>query len=108
MLLTLILAFLLQGDTLGLAGLGMTNDTSVTPSDTSVTPSEASVSHNEASPEFDMDEYLYGHVVDAYDWHITTVNGKHISVPLLIIARSKTTGWHVFSSGKLVRILLPQ
>ena len=51
--------------------------------------------------EFDMDEYLYGHVVDAYDWHITTVNGKHISVPLLIIARSKTTGWHVFSSGKL-------
>ncbi len=51
--------------------------------------------------EFDMDEYLYGHVVDAYDWHITTVNGKHISIPLLIIARSKTTGWHVFSSGKL-------
>ena len=21
---------------------------------------------------FDMDEYLYGHVMDAYDWHITT------------------------------------
>ena len=57
---------------------------------TPVIPSEA-----EESQEFDMDEYLYGHVVDAYDWHITTVNGKHISIPLLIIARSKTTGWHV-------------
>ena len=94
-LLTLILAFLLQGDTLGLAGLGMTNDTSVTPSEAGVSPDEVS------SPVFDMDEYLYGHVMDAYDWHITTVNGKHISVPLLIIVHSKTTGWHVFSSGKL-------
>jgi len=50
---------------------------------------------------FDMDEYLYGHVMDAYDWHITTVNGKHISIPLLVIVHSKETGWHVFSSAKL-------
>ena len=40
---------------------------------------------------FDMDEYLYGHVMDAYDWHITTVNGKHISIPLLVIVHSKET-----------------
>ena len=25
---------------------------------------------------FDMDEYLYGHVRDSYEWHITTVKGK--------------------------------
>ena len=24
--------------------------------------------------EFDMDEYLYGHVGESYEWHITTVN----------------------------------
>ena len=55
----------------------------------------------ESPAAFDMDEYLYGHVLDAYDWHITTINGKHISIPLPVIVRSKTTGWHVFSSAKL-------
>ena len=45
-----------------------------------------------------MDEYLYGHVGDAYGWHITTVNGHPVTVHLPVIVRSKTTGWHVFSS----------
>ena len=35
--------------------------------------------------EFDMDEYLYGHVGDSYEWHITTVNGKDIAIPLPVI-----------------------
>ena len=48
--------------------------------------------------ELDMDEYLYGHVGDAYGWHITTVNGHPVTVHLPVIVRSKTTGWHVFSS----------
>ena len=48
--------------------------------------------------ELDIDEYLFGHVGDAYGWHITTVNGRHISVHLPVIVRSKTTGWHLFSS----------
>ena len=48
--------------------------------------------------ELDIDEYLFGHVSDAYGWHITTVNGRHISVHLPVIVRSRTTGWHLFSS----------
>jgi F-type H+-transporting ATPase subunit a len=52
----------------------------------------------DTSGELDMDEYLYGHVGDAYGWHITTVNGHHVTVHLPVIVRSKTTGWHVFSS----------
>ena len=51
-----------------------------------------------AMRELDMDEYLYGHVGDAYGWHITTVNGHHVTVHLPVIVRSKETGWHVFSS----------
>lgn len=52
----------------------------------------------DTSGELDMDEYLYGHVGDAYGWHITTVNGHPVTVHLPVIVRSKTTGWHIFSS----------
>lgn len=51
--------------------------------------------------EIDMNEYLFGHVGDSYEWHITTVNGHHVTLPLPVIVHSKTTGWHVFSSAKL-------
>ena len=49
--------------------------------------------------DLDMDEYLYGHVRDSYEWHITTINGKPVSIPLPVIVISKTgNGAHVFSS----------
>ena len=51
--------------------------------------------------ELDMDEYLYGHVLDSYEWHITTVNGKPVSIPLPVIVYSRTSGWHAFSSRHL-------
>ena len=51
--------------------------------------------------DLDIQEYLFGHVGDAYEWHITTVNGKPVSIPLPVIVRSKTTGWHCFSSKHL-------
>ena len=51
--------------------------------------------------ELDMDEYLYGHIRDAYEWHITTVNGHPVSIPLPVILFSKASGWHCFSSRHL-------
>ena len=50
---------------------------------------------------FDMDSYLYGHVRDAYEWHITTVNGHPVSISLPVILYSKTSGFHAFSSKRL-------
>jgi F0F1-type ATP synthase, subunit a len=48
--------------------------------------------------EFDMDEYLYSHVRDSYEWHITTVNKKPVSIPLPLILVSKTgSGLHCFN-----------
>ena len=51
--------------------------------------------------QLDMQEYLFGHIGDSYEWHITTVKGKSVSIPLPVIVCSKTTGWHCFSSERI-------
>ena len=51
--------------------------------------------------DLDIQEYLFGHVGDAYEWHVTTVNGHPVSIPLPVIVHSKTSGWHCFSSRHL-------
>lgn len=47
--------------------------------------------------DLDMEEYIFGHIGDAYEWHITTVNGHSLALPLPVIVHSKTSGWHIFS-----------
>ena len=49
-----------------------------------------SLAAEEKGGGFDMDEYLYGHVRDSYEWHITTVKGHSVSIPLPVIVASKT------------------
>ena len=51
-----------------------------------------------AGDDIDVTEIIMEHVTDAYEWHIATVKGKAISIPLPVIVHSKTTGWHCFSS----------
>lgn len=51
--------------------------------------------------KIDVKEIVLGHMSDAYDWHILTWNGHHVSIPLPVIVKGETTGWHVFSSSKL-------
>ena len=52
-----------------------------------------------ASEDFDVSEFLFGHVADAYEWHITEINEKEISIPLPCIVIDQ--GLHVFSSRKM-------
>ena len=47
----------------------------------------------------DMKEYLFGHLGDSYGWHITTINGHHITIPLPCIVIDG--GVHIFSSAAL-------
>ena len=49
--------------------------------------------------ELDMESYIFGHIGDAYEWHITTVNGHHISIPLPCIVIDD--GLHVFLSNHI-------
>ena len=47
------------------------------------------------SKELDIPEIVLEHLADAYEWHIASYEGKHLSVPLPIIVRSENTGeWH--------------
>lgn len=45
--------------------------------------------------ELNVEEYLFGHIADSYEWHICTVNGKEIAIPLPCIIIED--GVHVFT-----------
>lgn len=47
----------------------------------------------------DVREIIFSHVKDSYEWHITTVSDKHISISLPVILYSKRTGWELFLSS---------
>jgi len=53
-----------------------------------------------AKEAFSPGEFIFGHISDAYSWHVTKVGETEISIPLLVIARSQSRGWFVFSSAK--------
>lgn len=48
----------------------------------------------------DVKEIVLGHMSDSYEWHITTWNGHHVSIPLPVIVYSEHSGWHFFSSSR--------
>lgn len=69
------------------------------------TEEHAADSHD-AEEGFNAGEFVIDHVSDSYDWHITSIGEKHISVPLPIILYSKHPelhdgkAFHVFMSSK--------
>lgn len=46
-------------------------------------------------------EIVFGHIGDAYEWHITTWGNTQVTIPLPVIVYSELSGWHVFSSTRL-------
>lgn len=54
-----------------------------------------------AEETVDVKGVVFGHIGDAYEWHITTWGETHVTVPLPIIVYSPATGWHCFSSARL-------
>ena len=55
----------------------------------------------EAQPQsVDVKEIVLGHMSDAYEWHILTWNGRHVSIPLPVIVKGAESGWHVFSAER--------
>lgn len=55
----------------------------------------------EEEPQLDVVGLIFEHISDSYSWHIATVNGHHIEIPLLCIVRDEAGKWHAFSSSKV-------
>ncbi|MDR3119095.1 MAG: F0F1 ATP synthase subunit A [Mediterranea sp.] len=47
----------------------------------------------------DVKGIVFGHIGDAYEWHIMDVGETSIHIPLPVIVYSRTTGWHTFMSS---------
>ena len=67
-------------------------------------PLQVAKGNNSSSPtpeqgELNVKEFILHHVADAYEWHITKIGDKEISIPLPVILYSKISGWHVFLSS---------
>lgn len=51
--------------------------------------------------QVDVKGIVFGHINDAYEWHITDIGSLSLRVPLPVIVYSETSGWNAFSSAKL-------
>ena len=51
--------------------------------------------------QVDIKSMLFGHIGDSYQWHITRIGDKELTIPLPVIVCSKDSGWHCFLSSRL-------
>ena len=65
-------------------------------------PMPALASEGVEGDALDIPEIVLHHLADAYEWHIASYQGKHLSIPLPIIIRSGNTGeWHFCTAHSL-------
>ena len=67
----------------------------------SVLPVQASSHAHEEDASVNVKDIIFDHIGDAYEWHVTTIGDKHVSIPLPVIVFSKEKGFHTFLSHKL-------
>lgn len=51
--------------------------------------------------DINVSAFVLEHLSDAYEWHITTWQGKPITLHLPVIVKSENGGWHLFCSKRL-------
>jgi len=62
---------------------------------------EEAATHEEAEYEgFNPGDFIFDHIKDSHEWHITEFHGKPVSIPLPIILYSKEKGLNIFMSSK--------
>ncbi len=61
---------------------------------------EHQTTHTVAEEGFSPADFIFDHILDAYDWHILTYKDFHLSIPLPVIIYSETKGLNVFMFNK--------
>ena len=56
-------------------------------------------SHGSSDGKVDVKGVIFGHIKDSYEWHMTTIGDKHVTICLPVIVYSEKSGWNLFSSG---------
>ena len=69
--------------------------------ETHQTAEEKSAEETKTEAKVDVKEIIFDHIGDSYEWHITTVGERHVSLPLPVIVYSRESGWHTFLSSRL-------
>lgn len=59
-----------------------------------------SASRDAEDSDIDVQGIIFGHIGDSYEWHITDIGDRSLTIPLPVIVRS-STGWHCFLSSRL-------
>lgn len=55
--------------------------------------------HGSATGEVDVKGIIFSHVKDSYEWHLTTIGDRHVTISLPVILYSTRSGFEVFSSS---------
>ena len=62
---------------------------------------EHSAVSSEKQEKLNVSELIMEHIGDSYQWHIATISGHEVSMPLPVIVKSSQTGqWYIFSSSR--------
>lgn len=63
-------------------------------------PANDSTAMANTDKKINIPEVIMHHIGDSYSWHIATLNGHDISIPLPVIVRDVDGKWHLFSSAR--------
>ncbi|RQO31821.1 ATP synthase F0 subunit A [Taibaiella sp. KBW10] len=61
----------------------------------------AAAAHHEEKGKLNIKEIIFGHISDAYDWHVMDIDGHPIAMPLPVIVYHPEKGMSMFMSSKL-------
>lgn len=56
---------------------------------------------NLKAQDVDVKKIVFDHIQDSYEWHITHWGETPVRIPLPVIVKGETSGWHVFLSSRL-------
>ena len=56
--------------------------------------------HGSGEEGFSPSDFIFDHILDAYDWHILTYDDFHLSIPLPVILYSDSKGLNIFMFSK--------